>query len=74
VPDEYYQSHTELLKIRDLMWFRWWQLDERQEKKFRLWFQKVDDDQKSKFFNVNYAVRETRKDTIQNTELTFGIL
>jgi hypothetical protein len=56
------------------MWFRWWQLDERQEKKFRLWFQKVDDDQKSKFFNVNYAVRETKKDTVQNTELTFGIL
>jgi hypothetical protein len=74
VPDEYYQPHTELLKIRDLMWFRWWQLDERQEKKFRLWFQKVDDDQTSKFFNVNYAVRETKKDTVQNTELTFGIL
>ena len=74
VPDEHYQPHTELLKIRDLMWFRWWQLDERQEKKFRLWFQKVDDDPTSKFFNVNYAVRETKKDTVQNTELTFGIL
>ena len=26
------------------------------------------------FFNVKYAVRETRKDTAQNTEFTYGIL
>jgi len=74
VPDEYYLPHTELLKIRDLMWFCWWQLDERHNRKFRLWFQKVDDEPTSKFFNVKYAVRETRKDTAQNAEFTFGIL
>ena len=74
VPDEYYQPHTELLKIRDLMWFSWLRLDERQYPKNRLWFAKVDDDKTSRFFNVKYAVRETRKDTAQNTEFTYGIL
>ena len=61
MPDEYYQPHTELCKIRDLMWFNWWQLDDRHNRKFGLWFQKVDDDPMSKFFNVNYAVREKKK-------------
>ena len=74
VPDEYYKPHTELCHLRDLMWFNWWQLDDRHNRKFRLWFQKVDDEPTSKFFNVKYAVRETRKDTAQNTEFTFGIL
>ena len=67
VPDEYYQPHTELLKIRDLMWFSWWQLDDRHNRKFRLWFQKVDDEPTSRFFNVRYAVRETKKDTAQRS-------
>jgi len=74
VPDEYYLPHTELLKIRDLMWFCWWQLDDRIQKKFRLWFQKVDDEPTSKFFNVNYAVRQNERDTAQNDEFKFGIL
>ena len=38
VPDEYYQPHTELLKIRDLMWFSWLQLDYRKYPKNRLCF------------------------------------
>ena len=74
VPDEYYQPHTELLKIRDLMWFSWLQLDYRKYPKNRLWFEKVDDEPTSRFFNVRYAVRELRKDTAQNTEFRFGIL
>jgi|TARA_B110000858_G_C17748797_1_gene448644 hypothetical protein len=74
VPDEYYQPHTELLKIRDLMWFSWLQLDYRKYPKNRLWFEKVDDEPTSRFFNVRYAVRETKKDTAQNTEFRFGIL
>ena len=74
VPDEYYQPHTELLKIRDLMWFSWLQLDYRKYPKNRLWFEKVDDEPTSRFFNVRYAVRELRKDTAQNTEFKFGIL
>ena len=56
------------------MWFNWWQLDDRHNIKFRLWFQKVDDEPTSKFFNVNYAVRENKKDTAQNDEFQFGIL
>ena len=56
------------------MWFNWWQLDDRHNRKFRLWFQKVDDEPTSKFFNVNYAVRENRKDTAQNTEFQYGII
>jgi len=74
VPDEYYKPHTELCHLRDLMWFNWWQLDERHNRKFRLWFQKVDDEPTSKFFNVKYAVRETTNDTAQNTDFTFDIL
>ena len=74
VPDEYYQPHTELLKIRDLMWFSWLQLDYRKYPKNRLWFEKVDDEPTSRFFNVRYTVRETKKDTAQNTEFRFGIL
>ena len=74
VPDEYYQPHTELCRLKDLMWFSWLQLDERHNRKFRLWFQKVDDEPTSKFFNVNYAVRQTKKDTSQNNEFQFGIL
>ena len=76
VPDEYYKPHTELCHLRDLMWFSWLRLDERKYPKNRLWFQKVDDDQKSKFFNVRYAVRETNlsKTQVQNGEFQFGIL
>ena len=74
VPEEYYQPCTELLKIRDLMWFKWWQLDERKERKNRLWFQKVDSEPSSEFYNITYAVREFKNDTAQNTEFKFGIL
>ena len=74
VPDEYYKPHTELCHLKDLMWFSWLQLDDRHNRKFRLWFQKVDDEPTSKFFNVKYAVRQTKKDTAQNNEFQFGIL
>jgi hypothetical protein len=74
IPDEYILPHTEYLKLRDLMWFSWWQLDDRHNRKFRLWFQKVDDEPTSEFFNVKYAVRQTKKDTAQNNEFQFGIL
>jgi len=74
IPDEYILPHTEYLKLRDLMWFSWWQLDDRHNRKFRLWFQKVDDEPTSKFFNVKYAVRQTKEDTAQNNEFQFGIL
>ena len=56
------------------MWFSWLQLDYRKYPKNRLWFEKVDDEPTSRFFNVRYAVRETKKDTAQNTEFRFGIL
>ena len=74
IPDEYILPHTEYLKLRDLMWFSWLKLDERKYPKNRLWFQKVDDEPTSKFFNVKYAVRQTKEDTAQNNEFQFGIL
>jgi hypothetical protein len=39
-----------------------------------LWFQKVDDEPTSKFFNVKYAVRQTKEVTTLNDEFHFGIL
>ena len=74
IPDEYILPHTEYLKLRDLMWFSWWQLDDRHNRKFRLWFQKVDDEPTSKCFNVKYAVRQTKEVTTLNDEFHFGIL
>ena len=74
LPDEYKKSEIDYLKIFELMRFKWWQLDIRKNKKFRLYFQKVDDEANSKFCNVNYAVRENKKDTAQNTEFQYGIL
>ena len=57
-------------KIRTMMS----EVDRHIQKKFRLWFQKVDDEPTSKFFNVNYAVRQNERDTAQNDEFKFGIL
>jgi len=74
VPDEYYKPHTELLRIKNLMWFSWLQLDYRSYPKNRIWFEKVDNEKSSEFYNVKYAVRETKKDTAQNDEFQFGIL
>jgi hypothetical protein len=74
IPDEYILPHTEYLKLRDLMWFSWWQLYDRHNRKFRLWFQKVYDEPTSKFFNVKYAVRQTKEVTTLNDEFHFGIL
>ena len=74
IPDEYILPHTEYLKLRDLMWFSWLKLDERKYPKNILWFQKVDDEPTSKFFNVKYAVRQTKEVTTLNDEFHFGIL
>jgi len=75
VPDEYVDPHTEILRIIELMRFNWWRLDDRKldYKKNCIWFEKVDEPS-GNFFNVKYAVRETKQDTVQNTEITFGIL
>lgn len=75
VPEEY-QSYNEIQKIINLMRFKWWLLDDRQtnERKFAIWFQKVDGELSSEFFNVQYAVRQNKNDTAQNFEPRFGIL
>ena len=74
LPNEYGKNEIEFLKIFELMRFKWWQLDIRKNKKFTLYFQKVDDEKNSKFCNVNYAVRENKTDTAQNINYQYGIL
>ena len=74
LPDEYKKNEIEFLKIFNLMRFKWFKLDIRKDKKFDVYFQKVDDEANSKFCNVKYAVRENKKDTAQNINYQYGIL
>ena len=74
LPNEYGKNEIEFLKIFNLMRFKWLKLDIRKDKKFDVYFQKVDDEANSKFCNVKYAVRENKKDTAQNINYQYGIL
>ena len=49
----YYKPHTELCHLRDLMWFSWWQLDDRHNRKLDCGFKKLMMNQQVNFLMSN---------------------